>query len=220
MNQFGFGDYTGIDIKEETRANMPTRQWKMDRYKVPWYKGDTIPVGIGQGYWTATPLQIAKATTVILNKGKVNTPHLLYEIVDDKLKIAPNLRVFPPIVNVKNSHWVTVLNGMRLANHGKKGTAKAVFENSPYVTGGKSGTAQVFSLKEDQEYKADDLSEHLRDHALYTGFAPFKDPKVVVSVVIENAGGGSSNGAPIAQKIFNHVLGYKNTINDDKDSRE
>ena len=95
---------------------------------------------------------------------------------------------------------------MRLANHGKKGTARRAFAKAKYVKGGKSGTAQVFGLKEDEEYNADELAEHLRDHALYTGFAPFDDPEVIVTVVLENAGGGSSNGAPVAREIFDHVL--------------
>lgn len=210
MMMFGFGDYTGIDIYEESKANMPTREWKMARHKTPWYKGDTIPVGIGQGYWTATPMQIAKATSVLVNEGAVAAPHLLKATIDNGGDFGEQENseyvTYPPIQNVPNKYWNMAKEGMRLVNHGTKGTARRSFYNMDYQTGGKSGTAQVFGLGEDEEYNADEVAEHLRDHALFTGFAPFDDPKVVVSVVLENAGGGSSNGAPVARKIFDRVI--------------
>ncbi|WP_104400438.1 penicillin-binding protein 2 [Vibrio penaeicida] len=210
MMLFGFGDFTGIDIHEESKANMPTREWKMARHRQPWYQGDTIPVGIGQGYWTATPMQIAKATSVLVNKGEVIAPHLLRATIDKTqephVTTAAPIESYPPVEGVSKRYWNVALEGMRLANHGKKGTARRAFAKAEYMTGGKSGTAQVFGLKEDEEYNADELAEHLRDHALYTGFAPFDDPEVIVTVVLENAGGGSSNGAPVAREIFDHVL--------------
>lgn len=209
MNRFGFGDYTGIDIHEESKANMPTREWKFGRYRKPWYKGDTIPVGIGQGYWTATPMQIAKATTVLVNKGQVNPPHLLKSIENKNQFEVAQFSPYPPIAGVQNKFWETALEGMRLANHGRKGTARKSFYNMSYETGGKSGTAQVFGLGEDEEYNAEEVAEHLRDHALFTGFAPYDNPEVVVSMVLENAGGGSSNGGPIARRIFDHILKEK-----------
>ncbi|EKO3823033.1 penicillin-binding protein 2 [Vibrio harveyi] len=210
MMMFGFGDYTGIDIYEESKANMPTREWKMARHKTPWYKGDTIPVGIGQGYWTATPMQIAKATSVLVNEGAVTAPHLLKATIDNggdfEEQESYEYETYPPIQNVPDKYWNMAKEGMRLVNHGPKGTARRSFYNMDYQTGGKSGTAQVFGLAEDEEYNADEVAEHLRDHALFTGFAPFDDPKVVVSVVLENAGGGSSNGAPVVRKIFDRVI--------------
>ncbi|CAH1198000.1 peptidoglycan DD-transpeptidase MrdA [Vibrio harveyi] len=210
MMMFGFGDYTGIDIYEESKANMPTREWKMARHKTPWYKGDTIPVGIGQGYWTATPMQIAKATSVLVNEGAVTAPHLLKATIDNggdfEEQESSEYETYPPIQNVPDKYWNMAKEGMRLVNHGPKGTARRSFYNMDYQTGGKSGTAQVFGLAEDEEYNADEVAEHLRDHALFTGFAPFDDPKVVVSVVLENAGGGSSNGAPVVRKIFDRVI--------------
>ncbi|MBV7300516.1 penicillin-binding protein 2 [Enterovibrio paralichthyis] len=206
MSRFGFGDYTGIDIHEESKANMPTREWKMGRYRQPWYKGDTIPVGIGQGYWTATPMQIAKATSVLVNHGQVNPPHLLQRMEQEGVQETADFSPYPPITGVDDKYWNVALEGMRLVNHGKKGTARRAFADAKYQTGGKSGTAQVFGLGEDEEYNADELAEHLRDHALYTGFAPYDDPQIVVSMVLENAGGGSSNGAPIARRIFDHML--------------
>ncbi|EHT4941251.1 Stage V sporulation protein D [Vibrio vulnificus] len=210
MSMFGFGDYTGIDIFEESKANMPTRDWKMSRHKTPWYKGDTIPVGIGQGYWTATPMQIAKATSVLVNEGNVTAPHLLRATIKngeafDSRELSDYV-TYPPIQNVPDRYWNLAKEGMRLVNHGKKGTARRSFTGMSYMTAGKSGTAQVFGLAEDQEYNADELAEHLRDHALFTGFAPFDDPKIIVTIVLENAGGGSSNGAPVARRIFDKAL--------------
>ncbi|ATF09883.1 penicillin-binding protein 2 [Candidatus Enterovibrio altilux] len=206
MSRFGFGDYTGIDIHEESKANMPTREWKMARYRKPWYQGDTIPVGIGQGYWSSTPMQLAKATAVLVNKGKVNPPHLLMHTINEGVQEEVTFPSYPPIQNVSDQHWVAVLEGMKLVNHGKKGTARRAFIKTPYLTGGKSGTAQIFGLDENQKYNADKLAKHLHDHALYTGFAPYNNPQAVVSMVLENAGSGSSQGGPIARKIFDYLL--------------
>ncbi|TPA12828.1 penicillin-binding protein 2 [Vibrio parahaemolyticus] len=210
MMMFGFGDYTGIDIYEESKANMPTRDWKMSRHKTPWYKGDTIPVGIGQGYWTATPMQIAKATSVLVNNGAVSAPHLLKSTIDNgdnfEEQETSEYVTYPPIQNVPEKYWDIAKEGMRRVNHGTRGTARRSFYNMSYQTAGKSGTAQVFGLSENEEYNADEIAEHLRDHALFTGFAPFDDPKVIVTLVLENAGGGSSNGGPMARKIFDRVV--------------
>lgn len=210
MMMFGFGDYTGIDIYEESKANMPTREWKMARHRTPWYQGDTIPVGIGQGYWTSTPMQLAKATSVLVKRGEVVAPHLLRATIDngemfEKQQLS-DIETYPPIAGVKPRYWDMAIEGMRLVNHGKKGTARRAFTKTPYVSAGKSGTAQVFGLGEDEEYNADEIAEHLRDHALFTGFAPIDNPKVIVTIVLENAGGGSSLGGPVVRKIFDHVL--------------
>ncbi len=210
MEKFGYGDYTGIDIFEESKANMPTREWKMARHKTPWYQGDTIPVGIGQGYWTATPMQIAKATSVLVHRGQVLAPHLLRSTIDngepfDKQTLA-EVESFPPITGVPDRYWDISINGMHLVNHGSRGTARNIFKNDSFDSAGKSGSAQVFGLAEDEVYNADELAEHLRDHALFTGFAPVKDPKVIASVVLENAGGGSSHGAPIVRDIFSYII--------------
>ncbi|SMY38757.1 penicillin-binding protein 2 [Photobacterium andalusiense] len=206
MNKFGYGEYTGIDIHEESKANMPTREWKQTRHKRPWYQGDTIPVGIGQGYWTATPLQIAKATSVLVNSGIVHRPHLLKNIIDNKVEAPAKFENFPPITGVNPQTWAIAREGMHRVLYGSRGTARKAFYDTPYQAGGKSGSAQVFGLAENQKYNADELEEHLRDHALFTAFAPFDKPQVVVAMVLENAGGGSSNGGPIARQIFDHML--------------
>lgn len=210
MTMFGFGDYTGIDLYEESSANMPTRDWKMLRHRTPWYQGDTIPVGIGQGYWTATPMQIAKATSVLVNRGDVIAPHLLRATIDnsdtfENAQLA-SFVTYPPITGVKDRFWDIAVEGMRLVNHGTRGTARRAFRNTPYTSAGKSGTAQVFGLAEDQKYNAEEIAEHLRDHALFTGFAPIEEPKLIVTIVLENAGSGSSKGGSVVRKIFDHVL--------------
>ncbi|TMX47323.1 penicillin-binding protein 2 [Photobacterium damselae] len=213
MNKFGYGEYTGVDIHEESKANMPTREWKQARYRQPWYQGDTIPVGIGQGYWTATPLQIAKATSVLVNNGVVHRPHLLQSTIEDGVETKTEFKDFPPITGVKQSTWDVAKEGMHRVLYGHRGTARKAFYHTPYQAGGKSGSAQVFGLAENQKYNADELEERLRDHALFTAFAPFEDPKVV-AMVLENAGGGSSNGGPIARKIFDHMLLEPSAVND------
>ncbi|MGC9401597.1 penicillin-binding protein 2 [Vibrio genomosp. F10 str. 9ZC157] len=210
MSMFGFGEYTGIDIYEESKANMPTRDWKVARHRTPWYQGDTIPVGIGQGYWTATPMQIAKATSVLINHGEVTAPHLLRSTIKNgekfDLQQLEDFETYPPITGVPERYWNVATEGMRLVNHGVKGTARRAFRDLKYVSAGKSGTAQVFGLAEDQEYNADELEEHLRDHALFTGYAPFDKPEFVVTVVLENAGGGSTHGGPVVRRIFDHAI--------------
>ncbi len=210
MQKFGYGEYTGIDIFEESKANMPTRDWKMARHKTPWYQGDTIPVGIGQGYWTATPMQIAKAVSVLVHRGQVLAPHLLRATIDNgdqfENQALAEVETYPPITGVPDKYWDIAINGMHLVNHGTRGTARNVFKDQPFDSAGKSGSAQVFGLAEDEEYNADELAEHLHDHALFTGFAPIKDPQVIVSVVLENAGGGSSHGAPVVKEIFSRVI--------------
>ncbi|WP_172561985.1 penicillin-binding protein 2 [Vibrio furnissii] len=210
MMKFGFGDYTGIDISEESKANMPTRDWKMARHRTPWYQGDTVPVGIGQGYWTATPMQLAKATSVLVHHGQVIAPHLLRSTINNGEEFSTQKETeyvtYPPITGVPDKYWDMAIEGMYLVNHGKRGTARRAFQGLQYKSAGKSGTAQVFGLAEGQEYNAEELAEHLRDHALFTGFAPVDDPQAIVTIVLENAGGGSSNGAPVVRQIFDRVI--------------
>jgi penicillin-binding protein 2 len=221
MMSFGFGDYTGIDIYEESKANMPTREWKVARHRTPWYQGDTIPVGIGQGYWTATPMQLAKATSVLVNRGEVYGPHLLKATRDnndpDAELVYTTPVAYPPLTGVDEKYWDVAIEGMRLVNHGEKGTARRSFTQTPYSSAGKSGTAQVFGLAEDQEYNADEIAEHLRDHALFTGFAPVENPEVIVTIVLENAGGGSTHGATVVREIFDQVLVHDKSLIDKTD---
>ena len=206
MKDFGFGKKTGLDLKEETPGIMPSREWKQKRYKRSWLQGDTISVGIGQGYWTATPLQVAKALAVLVNNGKVNTPHLLEKI---KGKVDINYKdphLYPDITGVKDAYWQASKKGMHDVVNGKHGTARRAFAGTDYIVAGKSGTAQVFSLKENQTYNAKELKNHLHDHAWFIGYAPYQHPKLIVAVLLENAGGGSSQAAPIVRKIMDYYL--------------
>lgn len=209
MKRFGFGMPTGIEIQEETAANMPTREWKQKRYKRPWVQGDTISVGIGQGYWTATPLQVAKATAVLVNNGKVNTPHLMKAIEVSTLKPYEDPLLYPDITEAKQSYWDAAKRGMYNVVNSVLGTGRKAFAGANYRVAGKSGTAQVFSLKENEKYNAAGLKKELHDHALFTAYAPYENPRLVVTVILENAGGGSSNAAPLARKVMDYYLNQR-----------
>lgn len=210
MNKFGFGRPTGIDIREESSANMPTREWKMVRHHVPWYQGDTVPIGIGQGYWTATPLQIAKATSVLLNHGKVMPPHLLRAVLDHGEQFSHakewEPKPLPAITGVPAQDWDIPINAMRLVNEGSRGSGRRAFKGAQYSSGGKSGTAQVFGLRKDEVYNSKKLAKNLLDHGLFTSFAPFQHPRYVTTVVIEHGNGGSRVGAPFARNVFDYLL--------------
>lgn len=206
MHRFGFGEPTGIEIQEEASANMPSRAWKMKRYKRPWVQGDTISVGIGQGYWTATPLQVAKATSVLVNNGKVNTPHLMKTIEGATIEPYQDPLLYEDIKEPKQSYWDAAKRGMFNVVNSAAGTGRKAFIGANYHVAGKSGTAQVFSLKENQKYNAAGLKKELHDHAWFTAYAPYEAPKLIVTVILENAGGGSSNAAPLVRQIMDFYL--------------
>lgn len=203
MNKFGYGKPSGVDINEDSRANMPTREWKRAHYHQSWYQGDTIPIGIGQGYWTATPLQIAKATSVVANKGLVHRPHLIRSIVENDVDTDIAFKDFAKMSSVKQATWNIVQEGMRRVL--VTGTGRKAFSHVPYVAAGKSGTSQVFGLAHGEDYNAEELAERLRDHALFTAFAPLNSPKVLVTAVLENGGWGR-RAAPMVRKIMDFVL--------------
>ncbi|MDY4595435.1 MAG: penicillin-binding protein 2 [[Pasteurella] aerogenes] len=206
MNHFGFGMPTGIDILEETSGIMPTRDWKQKKYKRPWVQGDTISVGIGQGYWIATPLQVAKALAVLVNNGKVNTPHLMKYIEGDKIEPYKDPLLYEDINEPKQQYWELAKRGMYNAVNASNGTGRKPFIGTNYHVAGKSGTAQVFSLKENQTYNAGNLVKELHDHAWFVGFAPYENPKMVVAVILENAGGGGSNAGPVVRSVMDYYL--------------
>ena len=206
MKRFGFGLPTGIDIQEETAAIMPSRQWKQKKYKRGWVLGDTISVGIGQGYWTATPLQVAKATTVLVNNGKVNTPHLMKSVEGSVLEPYQDPLLYQDIEEPRQGYWDAAKRGMYNVINSGAGTGRKAFVGTSYRAAGKSGTAQVFSLKENQSYNAKGLKKELHDHAWFTAYAPYEAPRMVVSMILENAGGGSSNAAPIVRQIMDYYL--------------
>jgi penicillin-binding protein 2 len=201
MRRFGYGEYTGIDLAEEQAGLMPTREWKMQRYRQPWYQGDTIPVGIGQGYWTATPIQMVKALTTLLNNGQIKTPHLLQTGPAEQ----PTSSAHTPIQLHNPAFWQLAKEGMYGVAHRPKGTAKRAFAGAPYQAGVKSGTAQLFSLK-DELYRPKKLSKQLHDHAQLIAFAPYHQPEIALVIIMENAGSGSRQAAPLVRQIFDYVL--------------
>lgn len=211
MNKFGYGHYSGIDLSEERAGNMPTRDWKLKRFKKPWYQGDTIPVGIGQGYWTATPVQMNKALMILINDGVVKVPHLLRgTIVDGKLE-PYHQPDETPVGDIHSGYWEIAKDGMYGVANRPNGTAHKYFASAPYKIAAKSGTAQVFGLKANETYNAHRISERLRDHKLMTAFAPYNNPQVAVSIILENGGAGPAVGT-IMRQILDHImLGDNNT---------
>ncbi|MBL0609421.1 penicillin-binding protein 2 [Aeromonas jandaei] len=208
MTKFGFGQYTGVDLYEESKGVMPSRDWKMARWRQPWYQGDTISIGIGQGYWSATPLQLAKAISILTQNGHDVTPHLLKStasqagVVD--APVNPNIAL-----KLKNdSFWKVAQEGMWRVNHGSEGSGRLSFAKAPYSSGGKSGTAQVVGLKENQVYNIKTVKAEHRDNALFVAYAPFEAPKAVVTLVLENSigGGGGRAASPIARQMMDAFL--------------
>lgn len=206
MTQFGFGQYTGIDLFEESEAIMPSRGWKRARFNEPWYIGDTISVGIGQSYWNATPLQLANSLNILVNKGRRFTPTLLQGFLVDGEVQHQTIEEKPPIPMKDESNWNLVLDAMYGTVNRKHGTARTAFTGADYVAAGKTGTAQLFSVAQDEEYDEDSISEYLRDNAMYIGYAPYDDPQISIAVAIENAGGGGSNAAPLARKVMDYYF--------------
>ena len=200
MDAFGFGQRVGHDVFGESGALMPSREWKQGRFNQPWYPGETLSVGIGQGYWQVTPLQLATATAVLANRGRWVKPRLASRIGDTT--VPPDLPETQGDIEVQNeAWWDRVFSGMEKVLSGHEGTARRTGVGLDYRMAGKSGTAQVFSLGQDQRYNAEELAERLRDHALFMAFAPLEDPQIAVAVVVENAGGGSTHAAHLARAM-------------------
>ena len=207
MNKFGFGSKTGIDLPHERSGLMPTPAWKSRRHKTSWYPGDTVNIGIGQGYWTASPLQLAHATAIVAMRGKRMMPHVLKAV-----RISRNLpekAVSPqelPSVVAKSSHWDAVIQGMVNVVHGPRGTARRSGAGAKYRFAGKTGTAQVFGIAQNKTYNASKLAKRLHDHSLFVAFAPLENPTIAISVIVENGGGGSAVAAPLARKLLDSYL--------------
>ncbi|ALS97930.1 penicillin-binding protein 2 [Lacimicrobium alkaliphilum] len=213
MTQFGFGDYTGIDLYEESAANMPSRGWKRARYNEPWYIGDTISVGIGQSYWTSTPLQLAKSVTTLVNRGVRFVPQVLRgHYTDNQLHLAAPKELQPIVLN-SPENWDVVLDAMHGTVNSEHGTARNAFKDTDYISAGKTGTAQVIGIAMDEEYDEETIADHHKDNAMYIGYAPYDAPEIVVTVAMENAGGGSSQAAPIARKVMDYYFANKESGN-------
>lgn len=205
MKPFGFGQITGIDVEGEQTGILPSTQWKEQRLRQKWYAGETISVGIGQGYNAFTLLQLAHATANLANRGIVMKPHLVKQVVDtrtgEKRLTVPKESYRIPL---KPQHLRTVIDAMVDVN--VNGTGRAAFQGAPYKVAGKTGTAQVIGIKQNEKYDANRIDERHRDHSLFIAFAPADDPKIALAVIVENGGFGAVAAAPIARQAFDYYL--------------
>lgn len=213
LHQFGLGKKTRIDLPEERAGVLPSSEWKERKMNQPWFPGETISAGIGQGYMLATPLQMATATAMLINRGKWVQPRVVKSVLThDRQPLTESewleIDHRDPFVMHDEKLWQPILDAMRDVVHGERGTAKRIAVGAGYEMGGKTGTAQVFSLKNNQEYNAAQLAKELHDHAWFVGYAPVNDPTIVVAVLVENGGHGGSAAAPIARQLFDlHISG-------------
>ena len=213
MSSFGFGQLTNIDMGEEVPALMPSRGWKIADRNQPWYPGETVIIGIGQGYWNVTPLQLVSAVAVMANGGKYNNLSLVNAIGSkdnmQPVELVPSER---QLFGFKQQNMDLIRKAMRGVN-APGGTAYEAFRTASFTSAGKSGTVQLISTAQDEEYDEEKTAIKNRDNALFIAFAPFDNPQIAVAVVIENAGGGSSNAAPIARKVMEFYLQQENIEN-------
>ena len=193
---FGLGHATGIDNTNERSGLLPSRDWKRKMKRTAWYPGETVNTGIGQGYMLVTPLQLAVATAVVATRGEVMVPRMVQSINGVELK-APLL----PRIEDREEYWQQVILAMENVVHSVRGTANRIARGATYRMAGKTGTAQVISIAEDDEYDAEQIAVRKRDHALFVAFAPVENPQIVVAVLVEN---GEHGGwvSPVARKVF------------------
>ncbi|MBW8317381.1 MAG: penicillin-binding protein 2 [Hydrogenophaga sp.] len=209
MKPLGFGQITGLDLKGEVRGVLPSTDWKRSSYKRPeqqrWYAGETISLGIGQGYNNFTMLQLAHAMATLANGGIKYTPHLTLATENVVTRQRSPLGAGAPVnLGYKRENINVVLRAMQGVT--TEGTSTRVFAGAGYESGGKTGTAQAVTIGQKDRYDARKLEEHQRDHALYIAFAPVNNPRVAVAVVVENAGFGAAHAAPIARRVFDYLL--------------
>jgi len=214
LNRFGLGHKAGIDIGGEHAGLVPSTEWKRSAFRnrddQRWYDGETVIASIGQGYMLATPLQLAGAAAALATRGVRYRPHLVAAVEDgmsgQRRMVDPQR--LPDVEIRERDHWDAVLEGMHDVMQGARGTARAVGMGAPYQMAGKSGTAQVISIAQDDEYDEEEIDERQRDHALFLAFAPFDEPRIAVAVIVENGSSGSSVAAPIAKAVMDQYLGY------------
>ncbi|HKW38610.1 MAG TPA: penicillin-binding protein 2 [Burkholderiales bacterium] len=209
IGQFGFGAKTGIDVEGEFVGVLPSPEWKLKRFKIPaqqkWFPGETISVGIGQGYNSYTPLQLAQAVATLANGGVMYRPHFVdyiqNPITGERKYVEPQpVKTIP----LKPKNLELIWRAMVGVN--KEGTGARAFAGAAYVSAGKTGTAQVVALKKDEKYSEANVAERLRDHALFIAFAPADEPKIALAVLVENAGFGARAAAPVARKVLDFYL--------------
>ena len=200
LHPFGFGERTGVDTTNERAGILPSTRWKRGAMNQPWYPGETISAGIGQGYMLASPLQLAVATGVMASKGQRRIPHLVMAVDGEPLPITS----LDPLV-APAEYWDAIFDGMREVVHGRNGTAKALAQGIAYEMAGKTGTAQVIGIAQNAVYNEADVSERHRHHGLFIAFAPIEAPTIAVGIIVEN-GGGSSAASPIAREVIDAWL--------------
>ncbi len=205
LQQFGFGEKTGIDLIGEKMGLLPSQEWKLAQKKQSWYPGETLITGIGQGYLQVTPLQLARATATLANHGQVVTPFLVDKIVRAH-ETSPGPETHQNTISLKSENINTVIDGMINVIHSARGTAKGINTHINYLIAGKTGTAQVLGIKQNAKYNENNIDFKFRDHALFVSFAPANDPKIAVAVIVENGGHGGSVAAPIAGQVIKQYL--------------
>ena len=214
LRQFGLGNETGIDVSGEKPGIVPSQEWKRNNFTTRdqkrWYDGETVIASIGQGYMLASPLQLAVAAGALATRGTRYRPHMTAAVEDavsgERVLARPEVNGQAEIDN--EFYWNSVIDAMQAVLQHPRGTAFAAGGDAPYSMAGKSGTAQVFSVAQEEEYDEEEIEERLRDHALFIAFAPVEDPRIAVAVVVENGSSGSRVAAPIARAIVDHYLGY------------
>jgi penicillin-binding protein 2 len=212
LDRFGFGKKTNIDIVGEVVGLNPSQEWKRKSYGQAWYPGETLIVGIGQGPSLVTPLHLAVATAAIANRGKLVRPHLFASARDSITNELVNEYTPGEMGSIElkdDKHWKQVIDSMVEVMHGLRGTARHVGADAAYTMAGKTGTAQIVAISQEEEYEADLVPEELRDHALFIAFAPVDQPKIALAIIVENGSSGSSGAAPIARILFDHYLQEK-----------
>ncbi len=209
MKPLGFGQITGIDLPGEVRGVLPSTAWKRNTYKRPeqkkWFAGETISLGIGQGYNNFTILQLTHALATLVDNGNSRTPHVGKQLIDPVTNARTPIEL-PPVVSLgyKQSNVDAVKRGM--VSVVQAGTGTRTFAGAKYLSGGKTGTAQAITIGQKEKYNASRLAERQRDHALYVAFAPADNPQIAVGVIVENAGFGAGSAAPIARRIIDYWL--------------
>ncbi|ARN74683.1 penicillin-binding protein 2 [Oceanicoccus sagamiensis] len=200
MAPFGFGSKTGVDNTNERSGLLPSKDWKRIYKRSTWYHGETLSVGIGQGYLLATPMQLAASMVAMANRGKHFAPRFLKRLGDEEIT-APEL----PMIEVEAEHWEAVTHAMEEVVHGRKGTANRINRGLKYRIAGKTGSAQIIGIGQDEVYDEEQVAKRKKDHGLFVAFAPVKDPKIVVAIIVENGVHGSWV-SPIARKVFDAYL--------------
>jgi penicillin-binding protein 2 len=208
MAQFGFGEKTGIDSTGEKSGLLPSREWKRAAQSMPWFPGETLITGIGQGAFLVTSLQLASSTAALSKKGARFRPRLVraIESVENAQRRETEKLVVGEYKLIKEPNWQHILESMKNVVHGIRGTAYRISWGMQYITAGKTGTAQVYGVAQDEEYDEETVSEKLRDHALFISFAPADDPRIAVAVIVEHGSHGSSVAAPIARQVMDAYL--------------